>query len=98
MSRHHIQPPIIYTPPPRPRKLETRKRRLGVDIADSIDDTAKAEEIHGASAFGPTTAASPRQPPQNLVPIEGAEQKPQHPRGRLSEGTLKAMLEAQELT
>jgi hypothetical protein len=34
---------------------------------------------------------------QNFAPVEGADQKPQHPKGRLSEGTLKAMLQAQEL-
>ena len=34
---------------------------------------------------------------ENFTPIEGSERKPQHPRGRLSESTLKVMLQAQEL-
>jgi hypothetical protein len=34
---------------------------------------------------------------QNFTAIEGAEQKPRRPMGRLSENTLKAMLQAQEL-
>ena len=42
-------------------------------------------------------AAGPRLPLQNFAPIEGAEQKPQQPQGRLSESTLKVMLQAQEL-
>jgi hypothetical protein len=36
-------------------------------------------------------------PLPNFIPIESSEQKPQHPRGRLSESTLKVMLQAQEL-
>jgi hypothetical protein len=97
MSRHHIQPPVIYTPPPKPKKIETRKRRIGVGIAGLIDDTDEAGETQRAAGFGPSTPASLKQPLPNFTAIEGAEQKPHHPRGRLSEGTLKAMLEVQEL-
>jgi hypothetical protein len=96
MSRLHIQPPVIYTPPP-PKKIETRKRRIGVDTAGSIDDTDETGETRGAAGFGPSTAASRRQPLQNFTAIEGAERKPHHPRGRLGEGTLRALLEVQEL-
>jgi hypothetical protein len=34
--------------------------------------------------------------PDNFVPIEGAERKPHQPPGRLSDNTLKAMLQVQE--
>jgi hypothetical protein len=94
MSRHHIQPPVIYTPPPKPKKIETRKRRIGIGMLDDIDEAAEARGTNGS---GQAMRASPKQPLPNFTPVEGAEQKPQHPRGRLSESTLKAMLEVQEL-
>ena len=53
-------------------------------------------ETHEATGFGPSTPAGIKLPLQNFTAIEGAEQKPQHPRGRLSESTLKVMLTAQE--
>ncbi len=94
MSRHHMLPPIVYTPPPKPKKIETRKRRIQVGSFDDIDE---AGETHEASTAGRPTPSANKLPPQNFPAIEGAESKPQHPRGRLSEGTLKAMLLAQEL-
>jgi hypothetical protein len=96
MSRHHMLPPIVYAPPPKPKKIETRKRRIQVGSAGSIDDMDEAGETHEATGFGQATPAGNKPPLQNFSPIEGSEQKPQHPRGRLSESTLKVMLEAQE--
>jgi hypothetical protein len=95
MSHHHILPPIAYTPEPRPKKIETRKRRINVGDAGAIDDMDETGETH--EAFGPSTPAGSKLALQNFTPIEGSEQKPQHPRGRLSESTLKVMLQAQEL-
>ena len=97
MSRHHMLPPIVYAPPPKPKKIETRKRRINVGDAGTIDDMDETRETHEATGFGPSTPASNNPPLQNFTPIEGSERKPQHPRGRLSESTLKVMLEAQEL-
>jgi hypothetical protein len=34
---------------------------------------------------------------QNFSEIEGSERKPQNPGGRLSQGTLSVLLQAQEL-
>ncbi|MGD0849528.1 hypothetical protein [Bradyrhizobium sp.] len=93
MSRHHIMPPVVYTPPA-PKKIETRKRRIQVGSFDDMDELG---ETHEATGFGPSTPANIKLPLQNFTPVEGAEQKPQHPRGRLSESTLKVMLAAQEL-
>jgi len=90
MSKHHTLPPIIYTPPPKPKKIE-KKRRTVVGMLDELDD---AREAGGTGQPAPIVN---RPPPQNFSEIEGAERKPQHPRGRLSEGTLKAMLEVQEM-
>jgi hypothetical protein len=97
MSRHLTLPPIAYTPEPRPKKIETRKRRINVGDAGTIDDMDETGETHEATGFGPSTPASYKPPLQNFTPIEGSERKPQHPRGRLSESTLKVMLQAQEL-
>jgi hypothetical protein len=94
MSRHHIQPPVIYTPPPKPKKIETRKRRIGVGMLDDVEETADAR---GTGVMGQAAPAGHKPPLPNFTPIEGTERKPQHPRGRLSESTLKAMLEVQEL-
>ena len=93
MSRHHIQPPVIYTPPP-PKKIEKKRPRVGISMLDDVDEAADTRETAGTGRSAP---ANGKPPLQNLTPIEGAEQKPQHPRGRLSEGTLKAMLEVQEM-
>jgi hypothetical protein len=89
-------PPIVYAPPPKPKKIETRKRRIQVGSAGSIDDMDEAGETHETTGFGQAAPAGSKPPLQNFSPIEGSEQKPQHPRGRLSESTLKVMLEAQE--
>jgi hypothetical protein len=88
MSKHHTLPPIIYTPPPKPKKTE-KKRRVGIGM---LDETAETRET-GASS----QPMQVRLPPQNFAEIEGADRKPRHPSGRLSQGTLSALLQAQEL-
>ena len=97
MSRHLTLPPIAYTPEPRPKKIETRKRRIQVGTAGTIDEMDETGETHEATGFGPATPAGNKPALQNFPAIEGPESKPQHPRGRLSESTLKVLLEAQEL-
>ena len=92
MSRHHILPPLVYAPPP--KKIETRKRRIQVGSFEAMDETG---ETHDATAADPSTPAFNTPPLQNFPAIEGSDSKPQHPRGRLSEDTLKAMLQTQEL-
>ena len=89
MSRHHILPPIVYTPPA-PKPKETKRRR-GVDYAGDVDET---EETSAATNSAPArgTAALP----QHQTPVEGAERRLHSTTGNLSEDTLKAMLEMQE--
>jgi hypothetical protein len=89
MSKHHTLPPIIYTPPPKPKKTE-KKRRVGVSLLDELDQTAETRESGAANQ-------PMRLPPQNFSEIEGADRKPRHPQGRLSQGTLSVLLQAQEL-
>jgi hypothetical protein len=95
MSRHHMLPPIIHAPQLKPKKIESRKSRIQLRGAGNIDDTADAEEAHEFAGPGHPATAGNRLP--NFAAIEGAEQKPRRPMGRLSENTLKAMLQAQEL-
>jgi len=90
MSKHHTLPPIIYTPPPKPKKTE-KKRRVGVSMLGEFDEAAETRE---SGASGQPTV---RLPPQNFPEIEGADRKPHHPHGRLSQSTLSVLLQAQEL-
>ena len=93
MSRHHILPPVVYTPPP-PKKIEQKKRRTAISMLDELDETAETREAGGS---GPSMPVIGKLFAQNFAEIEGADRKPRGPQGRLSEGTLKAMLEVQEL-
>jgi hypothetical protein len=93
MSKHNTLPPIIYTPPPKPKKVETNKRRIGVSMLDELDGTADTHEANGTGQSMPV-----RPPPQNFPEIEGSDRKPQHPSGRLSQNTLSALLRVQEVT
>jgi hypothetical protein len=91
MSKHHTLPPIIYTPPPKPKKTE-KKRRIGVGSLGKLDEAAETRESGASGQPMPV-----RLPPQNFAEIEGADRKPRHPSGRLSQGTLSVLLQAQEL-
>jgi len=89
MSKHHTLPPIIYTPPPKPKKTE-KKRRVGL-----LGETEEAAETRETGASG-----QPMQvllPAQNFPEIEGADRKPRQLSGRLSQSTLSVLLQAQEL-
>ena len=92
MSRHHILPPISYTPPP-PKKIEKKRRRIGVDEMDDLEETAET----GATASPRSTLPAGKLPPPNFPAIEASDRRPKNPTGRLSESTLTAMLQAQEL-
>ena len=94
MSRHHVLPPLAYVPQPTPKRIENRKRRVG----DTVDDMDEVGETWEATAAGGPAPFVTKLPPQNLPAIEGPASKPPHPGGRLSEDTLKAILQAQELT
>ena len=86
MSRHHILPPIVYTPPA-PKPKETKRRR-GVGYAGDVDETEETSAT--------TNTARGAALPQHQTPVEGAERRLHSTTGNLSEDTLKAMLEMQE--
>jgi hypothetical protein len=89
VSRHHILPPIVYTPAP-PKPKETRRRR-GVGYAEATDETEEAGESSQSSAAHAAAAL-----PRHSRPIEAAERRVHSPNGKLSDGTLKELLLAQE--
>ena len=93
MSKHHTLPPVILVPPPKPKKTE-KKRRVGIGLLGELDETA---ETRANGASGQPMPAFNRLPPQMFPEIEGADRKPRHPSGRLSQGTLSVLLQAQEL-
>jgi hypothetical protein len=95
MSRHHILPPIIYTPaPPKPKEAR-RKRGVGYARGAGLtEETDEAEETGEASRTTQPRSASAL--PQQQSPIENAERRVPSPNGKLSDDTLKAMLEVQE--
>jgi hypothetical protein len=92
VSRHHILPPIVYTPAP-PKPKETRRRR-GVGFAEATGDVDETEETSAASNTASARGAAAL--PQHQTPVEAAERRPHPTTGNLSEDTLKAMLEMQE--
>jgi hypothetical protein len=97
VSRHHILPPIIYTPEP-PKPKETRRRRgvgniQGKGATDEADETGEASEVSEFNGLA-RPAAPPRQDP--FAPIDGAERRMPSTTGKLSDNTLKELLLAQE--
>lgn len=93
MSRHHIMPPAVYTPPP-PKKIETKRRRIGIG---ALSEFEAAEEAHETGEAGQPAPVANRLLQQNFPEIEDASRKPRQPQGRLSQGTLSALLRVQEL-
>ena len=96
MSRHHMLPPIIYTPPPKPRKIESRKRRIQLRSTGIVRNADEIDETEETSALQPPVTVAYRPPTDTDAPIEGSERKPKSTTGLLDEGTLKVMLLAQE--
>jgi hypothetical protein len=95
VSRHHILPPIVYTPaPPKSKKTE---RRRGVGNLKGKGATGETEETEEASEVSHTApAAGAAALPQHSRPVEATERRLHSTTSKLSEDTLKAMLEAQE--
>ncbi|NEU96369.1 hypothetical protein [Bradyrhizobium uaiense] len=89
MSRHHTLPPIITTPPP-PKPKPTRRRRgvgyaYGASAADEAADVEDGAPVRSAPVV-----------PHHARPVEAVERRTPSPNGKLSDDTLRAMLEVQE--
>jgi hypothetical protein len=99
VSRHHIQPPVVYTPPPQPKKIEKRAtRRIGKADSSGVAGTDEAESGEAAATFDSPIRNTTQQKSDPFAPVEGAEGRTQRSAGKLSENTLKTMLQAQEQT
>ena len=89
MSRHHTLPPIITTPPPPKPKPVRRRRGIGYahggSAADESADVADGAPVRSAAVL-----------PQHAQPVDAAERRVPSPNGKLSDDTLRAMLEVQE--
>lgn len=98
MSRHHILPPIVYTPaPPKPKKTERRPRtsalqKSGAAASGDVGETSETGEVFASG----TPAQAPVHPRDPFAPVESAERRIPSTTGKLSEGTLKELLLAQE--
>ena len=92
MSRHHILPPIVYTPAP-PKPKETRRRR-GVGYSEATGEADETEEAGEAAHTAPARSATAL--PQPSTPANAAERHIPPTTGKLSDGTLKELLLAQE--
>jgi hypothetical protein len=92
VSRHHILPPMVYTPAP-PKPKETRRRR-GVGYSEATGDVDATAEAGDVSNTPPARGAAAL--PRHQTPVEATERRLHSTTGNLSDGTLKAMLEVQE--
>jgi hypothetical protein len=96
MSRHHILPPIVYTPEPRPKKTESRPRTSRIQGVAASDEAGEAEEASEVFVSGTTARAVVHAPQDSFTPVESAERRIPSTTGKLSENTLKELLLAQE--
>jgi hypothetical protein len=91
MSRHHILPPIVYTPEPPKPKQTRRSRRVGYSQGTNAAD--EAEETSQSGMAGPVREAAL---PQHSRPVEAVERRNSSTSGKLSADTLQALLAMQE--
>jgi hypothetical protein len=98
VSRHHILPPIVYTPVPQPKKAESRRniRRIQKKGVAESEDVGEAEEAGEVSAYGATARVAAQSLQDPSTPIESAERRIPSTTGKLSDDTLKELLLAQE--
>jgi hypothetical protein len=90
VSRHHTLPPIIYSPPP-PEPKKTRRRR-GVGYASAAREADDTEELSDGAPLRSAPVL-----PQHQRPVEATERRVPSPNGKLSDDTLRAMLDLQEM-
>ncbi len=93
---HHMLQPIVYTPQVKPKKIETKKSRIQARGASAVRETSETGEVFEASEPDELSLLSQLLGADAFVPVEGTDSKP-HQQGRLSYGTLKVMLEVQEI-
>ncbi|HUN95857.1 MAG TPA: hypothetical protein VMU69_06415 [Bradyrhizobium sp.] len=92
MSHHHMLQPIVYTPQVKPKKIETKKSRIRSGGTSALRETGEVFEASEPEELSPLSQLLGA---DAFVPIDGADRKP-YQQGRLSDGTLKMMLQVQE--
>jgi hypothetical protein len=80
-------------PPPKPKET---KRKRSVGYASPAEGVSEAEEAGETEEAAAAKAARAAGQPQHQIPVEAAERRIPSPNGKLSDDTLKAMLEVQE--
>jgi hypothetical protein len=89
-------PSIIYAPPPRPKKIESRKSRVQLRSTSIVRNSGEIDETEETSRLDRLTPVAYKPPTDTESPIEGSERKTKSTTGLLDERTLKVMLLAQE--
>lgn len=96
VSRHHTLPPIItMAEPPKPQGPRRRRGVGGVWRKRAADESEDADEI--GDDLHPQSAQRSRQSSFDS-PVDATERRIPSTSGKLSDDTLKAMLELQEAT
>jgi hypothetical protein len=90
VSRHHIMPPALYTPP---KPKETRLRR---GYAQGADAGARLTRPRRRARSPPRRRRAALSHPSTRVSVGATERRLHSTTGKPSEGTLKVMLEEQE--
>jgi hypothetical protein len=95
MSRHHVLPPIVHVPQPKPKKIESRKslRRVQVRYDGSVRDLGHVAEAGETAGLSPATNEPPL---NNFETVTGTERKPPLRTGLLSKETIRELLRVQE--
>jgi hypothetical protein len=97
MSHHHVLPPLLEFLPVKPKKIESRRRtrRVLVSSDGTIKDAGEAEEIDEMQDLGLSALFQPT--PGKVAPVaERLKKRAKSTMGKLSDGTLKVLLLAQE--
>jgi hypothetical protein len=95
MSHHHLLPPIIHVPQPKPKKIESRKslRRAQVRYDGSVKDLGDAVEIDESTGLSP---AANEPSLNNFEAVTEAERRPPSRTALLSKETVRELLRVQE--
>jgi hypothetical protein len=95
MSHHHVLPPLLEFLPVKPKKIENRRRRRVLVSSDgTIKDAGEAEEVDEMLDVGLSPLFQPL--PGEAAPVERSKRRARSTTGKLSDGTLKLLLLAQE--
>jgi len=76
-------PPIIYTPPPKPKKIENRKSRIQLRSTGIIRNSGEIDETEETSGLDRPTPVAYKPSTDTETAIKGSERKPKSTTGLL---------------